>query len=66
MDRKKKKRGEHLYKFIINWNACCLSEQHVEEGKGRGREERDCIQKTDKRKGEERKLLQILKPPVVA
>lgn len=49
---------EHLYKFIINWDACCLSEQHVEEGRGTGREERDCIEKnTDKRKGKERKFL---------
>ncbi len=37
---RKREKKEHLYKFVINWCACCLSEQDVGRGKGRGSKER--------------------------
>jgi hypothetical protein len=56
MNRRKR---EHPFKFIINWYACCLSEQNVRKRK-RKRKRREIVFKNRQKKEKERKLLQIL------
>jgi hypothetical protein len=51
MNREKR---EHLYKFIINWCACCLSEQDVGKRK-RKRKRREIVFKNRQKKEKERK-----------
>lgn len=48
------KKRTSIYKFIINWCACCSCELDVRRGKGKGRETR-LYSKTDKRMNDREK-----------